>query len=511
MLDRPFVDLDTDIEQHEGCSIPELFAGRGEEGFRRAETQALARALDQPAPPVIAGGGGVVTVAANRRLLTDLATVVWLDAPVPVLASRLGDGPARPLLDGDGNDSGGGHGTGRPAVTERLRSLHRQRLGYYTTCADAIVADAGDRTVDELAKAVVAAVENGTVARVAAGERLHTVTVDLGPERSYPVVVGRGALGALRSVIPAGVRRVAVVTQEGIGVDVDPGVEHQVFTVPDGEQAKRLEVVGELASRFAQCGLTRRDAVVSVGGGVVSDLAGFVAATYHRGVPVIHVSTTLLGQIDAAIGGKCGVNLPEGKNLLGAFKQPAAVICDTSTLATLPAPEFLSGMGELAKYHFLGGGQLDRLALAERVAACVAIKAEVVSGDETESGRRAILNYGHTLAHALETALAYEIRHGEAVAVGLIYAAELARRLGRIDADRVAEHRRVVAAYGLDATLPAGAEPDELVELFTRDKKAVDGITFVLDGPSGIEPVIVGDRALLRSVMDTVSWDQVSW
>jgi 5-deoxy-5-amino-3-dehydroquinate synthase len=222
-------------------------------------------------------------------------------------------------------------------------------------------------------------------------------------------------------------------------------------------------------------------------------------------VEVIHVSTTLLGQIDAAIGGKCGVNLPEGKNLLGAFKQPAAVICDTATLATLPAPEFLSGMGELAKYHFLGGGQLDRLALPERVAACVAIKAEVVSGDETESGRRAILNYGHTLAHALETALAYEIRHGEAVAVGLVYAAELACRLGRIDADRVAEHRRVVAAYGLEPALPSGAEPDELVRLFARDKKAVDGITLVLDGPRGIEPVSIGDRAMLRSVMDRVA------
>jgi 5-deoxy-5-amino-3-dehydroquinate synthase len=489
-LDRPFVDLDLAIEAHEAQSVPELFAGRGEEGFRDAESRALARALAGPVPPVVAAGGGAVIAAANRRLLAERATVVWLDVPVPVLAARLTAGPDRPLLDTDPGDRRG-----------RLQQLHRQRLGHYTTSADVILPDGGDRSVDELARAVVSAAVTGPPDR----DRLFTVTVDLGGDRSYPVLVGRHALAALPSVIPDGVRRVAIVTQDGIGVDLDPGVEHRVFVVEDGERAKRLEVLGELASGLAQWGLTRRDAVVSVGGGVVSDLAGFLAASYHRGVPVVHVSTTLLGQIDAAIGGKCGVNLPEGKNLLGAFKQPAAVICDTSTLATLPPAEFLSGMGELAKYHFLGGGQLDRLPLAERVAACVEIKAAVVAEDETESGRRAILNYGHTLAHALEAALSYRLRHGEAVAVGLVYAAELACHLGRVDAGRVAEHRRVVAAYGLDPGLPAGADPDELVGLFARDKKAVDGITFVLDGPDGIEPVVVDDLAALRSVMDRIS------
>ena len=335
--------------------------------------------------------------------------------------------------------------------------------------------------------------------------RLATEHVELGPDRRYPVVVGRGAAGELPRLLPPGVKRVAVVTQEGIGFGVDPGVEHRVFVVEDGEEAKRFEVVAELASRFAQWGLTRRDAVVSVGGGVVSDLAGFVAATYHRGIAVVHVSTTLLGQIDAAIGGKCGVNLPEGKNLLGAFKQPAAVVCDIDSLLTLPPAELASGMGELAKYHFLGGGELDRLALPERVAACVRLKADVVAADETEGGLRAILNYGHTLAHALEIATAYELRHGEAVAVGLLYAAELAQAMGRIDADRVAEHRRVVELYGLRSRIPAGLDPDELIHLFTRDKKAVTGITFVLDGPRGVEPVVVEDTDLLRSVLETVA------
>jgi 3-dehydroquinate synthetase len=160
----------------------------------------------------------------------------------------------------------------------------------------------------------------------------------------------------------------------------------------------------------------------------------------------VHVSTTLLGQIDAAIGGKTGVNLPEGKNLVGAFWQPSAVLCDTEVLATLPPREYRNGLGEMAKYAFLGVDDLADLPLDEAVAACVRCKADVVGADEREAGRRAILNYGHTLGHALEIAGRYDLRHGEAVAIGLVYAAELARLLGRIDAARVAEHRRVVAA-----------------------------------------------------------------
>ena len=161
-------------------------------------------------------------------------------------------------------------------------------------------------------------------------------------------------------------------------------------------------------------------------------------------------------------------------------------------------------MGELAKYHFLGGGALDQMALPERVAACVRLKADVVAADETEGGLRAILNYGHTLAHALEAATGYTLRHGEAVAIGLLYAAEVAHALGRIDAARVAEHRRVVAGYGLRSRIPDGLDPDELVDLFARDKKALDGVTFVLDGPAGVEPVPVDDRDLLRAALETL-------
>jgi 5-deoxy-5-amino-3-dehydroquinate synthase len=327
--------------------------------------------------------------------------------------------------------------------------------------------------------------------------------VDLG-DRSYPVRVGPGARHHLLDVLPIGVRRAAIVTQEAVGVTVDPGVEHRTFTIPDGEDHKHLGTVEDLCRDFARWGLTRGDVVVAVGGGLVTDLAGFTAAIFHRGVPVVHVATTLLAQIDAAIGGKTGVNLPEGKNLVGAFWQPAAVLCDTETLATLPPREYRNGLGEMAKYAFLGVDGLRDLSLDEAVAACVRCKAEVVASDEREGGRRAILNYGHTLGHALETASGYDLRHGEAVAIGLVYAAEVALRLGRIDAARVVEHRRTVAAYDLPMTLPPGIEPGELVELFGRDKKAVDGLTFVLDGPAGVEPVRVADRALLLDALEAV-------
>ena len=277
------------------------------------------------------------------------------------------------------------------------------------------------------------------------------VTVPMG-ERTYPVLVGKGVRRDLAQLMPASARRAAVVTQAGIGVEVDPGVPFETFAIPDGEGAKELGTIGELCRGFARFGLTRRDVVVGVGGGVVTDVAGFAAAVYHRGVAVVHLATTLLGQIDAAVGGKTGVNLAEGKNLVGAFWQPAAVLCDTEVLDSLPERELRAGFGELAKYHFIGGRsdaaeligstrarlemfndasvvrryadhrslprrqfrgddlrsrlldgcEFDELARDELIAACVAIKAEVVSSDETEGGRRALLNYGHTLAHALE-------------------------------------------------------------------------------------------------------------
>lgn len=326
---------------------------------------------------------------------------------------------------------------------------------------------------------------------------------------TYPVVVGAGARHELASLLGEEPQRVAIVTQAGIGFTVDPRRPHELFVIGDGEAAKSLATVEQLCRAWSRWGLTRRDAVVAVGGGVVTDTAGFAAAVYHRGVAVAHVPTTLLGMVDAAIGGKTGVNLPEGKNLVGAFWQPCAVVCDGDALATLPARERLSGVGEMAKYHFLTSDDLSDLPLDERIAACVRIKAAVVAADEREDPSkrtgRATLNYGHTLAHALETRGRYALRHGEAVAVGLAYAAELARHLGRIDDARVDHHYEVLASYGLPTALPADADTEELLALMARDKKALGGLTFVLDGPDGVElvpDVPVSDAAAALTSLD---------
>lgn len=331
----------------------------------------------------------------------------------------------------------------------------------------------------------------------------HVVSVGL-KGRSYDVHVGPGVRDRLSAMLPSESRRAAVITQSGIGWTVNSGIEQTVITIPQGEQAKSLSQIESLCRKLAVAGFTRADVIVALGGGVVTDVAGFVAAVYHRGTRFVSVPTTLLAQVDAAIGGKTGVNLPEGKNLVGAYWQPHAVLCDTDVLATLPEREMRSGQGEMAKYHFIGGDDLGELDLVDRVAAAVRIKAEVVAADERESGHRMILNYGHTLAHAMETAGRYDLRHGEAVAIGLVYAAEVARRLGRIDNDRVADHRRVVASYSLPMTVPPIYKDDELLTLFHRDKKAVSDVTLMLDSADGVTPAVGVPESVLRDALAAV-------
>ena len=318
---------------------------------------------------------------------------------------------------------------------------------------------------------------------------MRRITVNL-DDRSYDVVVGHGAAAHLASLLPSTAKRAAVITQAGVPASISANIPHEIFLIGDGEQHKSLETIGDLCRKFAQVGLTRNDVVIGVGGGMVTDIAGFAAASYHRGIPVVHVATTLLAMVDAAIGGKTGVNLPEGKNLVGAFWQPNGVICDLDALDTLADRELRCGYGEMAKYHFLTGDDLLAMAMTDRIARCVEIKAEIVGSDERETGRRALLNYGHTLAHALETATEHQLAHGEAVAVGLIFAAHLAHVMGRITLGRVDEHFQVVGeAYQPGTDLPHGLQAGELVALMHRDKKALDGLTFVLDGTNGIEVV----------------------
>ena len=338
---------------------------------------------------------------------------------------------------------------------------------------------------------------------------LRTIGVELGPRR-YDIVVGSAVLGQAAGPL-AGRARVAVVSQPAIadrfaepllGALHAAGTATEVFLMGDGEEAKSMTTVESLCRRFAAWGLLRGDAVVALGGGVVGDTAGFTAAAYHRGVACLQAPTTLLAQVDAAIGGKTGVNLPEGKNLVGAFHQPLAVLCDVDTLATLPEREYRAGLGEVAKYAFMGDAELSATLADEAAAAALlarepgiltdvvarsaAIKAAVVSADEHErTGLRATLNYGHTLAHALETLGHYGLLHGEAVAVGLVFATELAAALGRLPPDAPESTRQMLARFGLPTVVPEGLSADDLITLMRRDKKAVGGLTFVLPAAGG--------------------------
>jgi 5-deoxy-5-amino-3-dehydroquinate synthase len=317
----------------------------------------------------------------------------------------------------------------------------------------------------------------------------HRIDIRL-PGREYPVLIGHGVQQQIEQFLPAMARKAIIITQQGIPANLALPIESKTVIIGQGESIKSLETIESLSQEFADIGITRNDVIIGVGGGMVTDIAGFAAATWHRGTPVIHVATSLLAMVDAAIGGKTGVNLPQGKNLVGAFWQPSAVFCDLDFLATLPERELRCGLGEVAKYHFLTGDDLLALSLDERVARCVGIKGSFVEQDERESGKRAFLNYGHTLAHALETVGNHQLAHGEAVAIGLIFAARLARALGRIDDSRVDYHELVVGqTYSLQTRMPKGLDVDQLMAAMARDKKALNGLTFILDSPQGLEIV----------------------
>ncbi len=328
----------------------------------------------------------------------------------------------------------------------------------------------------------------------------------------------RHELAAIVAAVAPNAKRAAIVTQSavvdafGFSPDLGDSMAMQTFVIGPGEAEKTLNTVESLCRQWSAWGMTRNDVIIAIGGGLVTDVGGFAASVYLRGVQVVYISTTLLGMIDAAIGGKTGVNLPEGKNLVGSFWQPSAVLCDLDAMETMPPRELRSGLGEMVKYHFIEGtapidrtvGGLESLPMEDRIARCVAVKSAVVAADEREGGLRAVLNYGHTLAHAIEIATDFSVMHGEAVAVGLVYAAEVAYRLGRIDRDRVEEHRKLVSAHELSTTVPSGLSGEEVLTLMARDKKALDGITFVLDSDRGIESVRCDDRNLLLDALDAV-------
>lgn len=322
---------------------------------------------------------------------------------------------------------------------------------------------------------------------------------------SYNVLVGRGMLGEIKDSIPGGVQKLLLIhplaLQNSADVLADElrsaGFEVYQAGVSDGEDAKRIEVAAWCWSIMGQSDFTRSDAIIGFGGGSTTDLAGFVAATWLRGVAYVSIPTTLLGMVDAAVGGKTGINTAEGKNLVGAFYAPRAVICDLDTLQTLPKNELISGLGEVVKYGFISDERIlelieeqQELALdyssdvfSEIVERCIVIKAKVVGLDFKEAGEREVLNYGHTLGHAIELVEKFQWRHGAAIAVGMMFVANLGVSLGHTPVELLERQERIFKALGLPTTYRAGRFT-QLLDAMRRDKKSRAGALrfIVLDG-----------------------------
>lgn len=488
-LGLPFHDADVEIERAAGITIAELFARYGEAEFRRGE-QGVIRRLLGGAPIVLATGGGAFMDASTREMVRQTARSVWLRCPLDLLVKRTAGRSHRPLLQ-----------TGQPR--EILAGLIERRHPFYAE-ADMIV-DCTDDGVERTTERVAEALEAHVPPR--------RLEVSL-PGRRYEVITGAGLLGRagalLTPVLPQ--KRVVVVTDSTVAplhlqalMDglAATGIRAEFLVVPPGEASKSLAGFGDLADRMLALGVERRTTVIALGGGVIGDLAGFVAASVMRGLPFVQVPTTLLAQVDSSVGGKTGINMKAGKNLLGAFHQPIAVLADTDVLATLPIRELRAGYAEIVKAGLIGDVPLydwceshaeallggDAALQAEAVRLACAFKARVVGDDEREekpNDGRALLNLGHTFAHALEAEMGFDgtLLHGEAVGIGLVLAFRLSHRLGLCsgqDVVRVARHlQRVGLKWRLaDCGRPLDAE--RLVAHMQRDKKMRDGaLSFVL-------------------------------
>jgi 3-dehydroquinate synthase len=508
-LGMTFADSDHEIEARTGASVPWIFEIEGEASFRRREADMI-RELTAGSGLVLATGGGAVLNPDSRRLLAERGTVVYLRASVNSILARTSHDKNRPLLQ-----------TADPR--RKLEDLTAQREPLYREIADLVI-DTGRPNVQSMVQTILdqmAALEAGrqrSKARTNMNEQACiSLNVDLG-ERSYPILIGRGLLddGALLTRhIGAGSGKVAIVTNTTIApLYLDKvaaplraaGREVVTIVLPDGEEHKNWQSLNLVFDALLANKCDRKTTLVALGGGVIGDLTGFAAASYMRGVPFVQIPTTLLSQVDSSVGGKTGINHPLGKNMIGAFYQPRAVIADTATLDTLPERELSAGLAEVIKHGAIldlsffewieaNIGKLvarDHAALAHAILRSCEIKADVVKRDEREGGLRAVLNFGHTFGHAIENGLGYgEWLHGEAVGCGMVMAADLSHRLGLLDADSALRVRRLVKAAGLPVEAPdLGAE--RWIELMEVDKKNEGGaIKFILLKPLG-SPSITG-------------------
>ncbi len=511
-----FIDLDELLELRVGRPVPVIFAEEGEAAFRRYEREAvLSLGPADPDPQVrrvIATGGGAVIDPRNRWLLYRGRFAVWLDGAPEVLGHRLGrSSNVRPLI------------VGRDPVAA-IRDLAAARERFYapalqigaTAQITPIVNALEERIADGPARSVMLLRAETAIGRVEIGQGIAAAAIGSALRRQQ----------ARRAILLAEPKTWEVAGAGIADALAADGWPVERILLPRGENAKRIRVVEQICRELARLHVDRKETLVAIGGGALTDAAGFVAASYLRGIPIVQVPTTLVGQIDAALGGKTAVDIPEGKNLVGAFHQPVAFVADVAFLATLPARQLRAALGEAVKMAVLGDERLFELieedgeaiarrdkgpsesgTLAELVERCAWAKVEVVAADEREAGRRMTLNLGHTIGHGIEAAAGYSsILHGEAVAYGLRGAFAIARALEMVPADRAARVSALLDRLGLGVTPPAVSR-EAVREHIATDKKHVLGrLNWVLPTATGVvvrsdvpaEAVAAGLAAALR-------------
>ena len=493
-LGKPLVDIDALIEKECGKRIATIFAQQGEEHFRALEASVLARVASTEQSAVIATGGGIVIQRENLTLMRKHGVCIYLSVDPATALQRLraqhaaaqvdGISPEiRPLLAG-------------PDPLANLQNLLTTRAERYEdahfTCSTE--GKSAEQVAQEIIAMLISSGEIGgivpLVRRIQVGE-------------GYDVVVDWGGLGRLgyylkRLGLPP---RIFLITDSNVeklygsmlaGTLLAAGFDPYIYTVPAGEASKSQSQLSAIYDWLLEQRAERREAIVALGGGVVGDMAGYAAATYLRGVPLVQVPTSLLAQVDAAIGGKTGINHPRGKNLIGAFYHPRLVLVDPATLLTLPARERTEGWAEVVKYGIILDTKLVALLeenaeilrdfshppaqlLCQIIAQCIALKAAIIEEDEREQGRRAILNYGHTVAHALENVAGYgELLHGEAVSIGMVVAAAIAQQAEMFTKTGVTRQNRLLKALGLPITYVGTVQAQDILAAMQLDKKVAN-------------------------------------
>ncbi len=476
-LELPFVDLDEEIERHAGLSIPEIFSNEGEAEFRARESNTLLAAISRE-EGVVALGGGALLKAENRSQVEACGTVFCLSADPQSLLKRLSvEAENRPLLAGDRASS--------------LSSLLSKRRQHYASFTEQI--DTTSKTPQQISWQVRVNLGRFRVSGMGTGYDVYATPGSLeqvGPRLKQLGLSGKAVIVSDTNIAPLYGAHV----QDALRL---AGINSQLVLIPAGEVHKTMETVTVLWEDFLQAGLERGSTVVALGGGVVGDLAGFAAAVFLRGMNWVILPTTLLAMVDSSLGGKTGADLPQGKNLVGAFHPPRLVVADPLTLATLPEVELRSGLAEVVKHAVIGdpalfescqmGWKSVRSDWVDIVRRAMAVKVRVIEEDPFEKGPRAALNLGHTVGHAVEQASGYRLRHGEAVAIGMVAEARLSERLKLAEKGLAETIAATIHGLGLPTEIPAGLDRESIERAMQVDKKRAGGsVRFAL-------PIRVGE------------------